>query len=106
MSNSNASVGVGQQNDSSKAGTPDGSQKSTGGSGPTDAQASGHRLDPIPAPGERPTANPAEGAGTAVTASNRGAQDTRSRQAGGAGLGSAETGANQTSADVSPRQRD
>jgi hypothetical protein len=42
-----------------------------------------------------------EGAGSAATASTRGPQDTRSRQAGGTatGLGAPETGANQSPSD-------
>ena len=50
----------------------------------------------------------AEGADTAVTAINRGYQDTRSRQAspGSTGLGSPETGGNQSEDDLAPPRRD
>lgn len=50
----------------------------------------------------------AEGAGTAATATNRGYQDTRSRQAspGSTGLGAPETGGNQTEDDLAPPRRD
>ncbi|MES2743252.1 MAG: hypothetical protein V4754_20200 [Pseudomonadota bacterium] len=107
MSTSNASVGVGRENDSSKAGTQDGSQQATGGSGPVDNQQTIARHGQAPTPGDSPAQRSAEGAATAVTASNRGAQDTRSAQAGGTGtgLGSGETGANQTPADVSPNRQ-
>ncbi|CAH0197341.1 hypothetical protein SRABI118_01651 [Massilia sp. Bi118] len=45
-----------------------------------------------------------EGAGTAATATARGAQDTRSQQAGiqETGLGTPETGGNQSEADLAP----
>jgi len=45
-----------------------------------------------------------EGAGTAATATARGAQDTRSQQAGiqQTGLGTPETGGNQSEADLAP----
>jgi hypothetical protein len=49
----------------------------------------------------------AEGAGTAATATARGAQDTRSRQAGinPTGLGTPETGGNQSEDDLAPPYR-
>jgi hypothetical protein len=45
-----------------------------------------------------------EGAGTAATAAGRGAQDTRSQQAGisPTGLGTPETGGNQSEDDLAP----
>lgn len=48
-----------------------------------------------------------EGAGTAATATGRGKQDTRSRQAGisETGLGTPETGGNQSPEDLAPRNR-
>lgn len=51
---------------------------------------------------------PAEGEGTAATAINRGYQDTRSRQAspGSTGLGSPETGGNQSEDDLAQPRRD
>jgi hypothetical protein len=55
-----------------------------------------------------PEAEPdAEGADTAATAINRGYQDTRSRQAspGSTGLGSPETGGNQSEDDLAPPRR-
>jgi hypothetical protein len=49
-------------------------------------------------------AKEAEGAGTAATAIGRGAQDTRSQQAGinPTGLGTPETGGNQSEDDLAP----
>jgi hypothetical protein len=49
---------------------------------------------------------PQEGADTAATAVARGAQDTRSRQAGinPTGLGTPETGGNQSEDDLAPRK--
>ena len=48
-----------------------------------------------------------EGAGTAATATGRGAQDTRSQQAGiqPDGLGTPETGGNQSEDDLAPPRR-
>lgn len=48
-----------------------------------------------------------EGAGTAATAVGRGAQDTRSQQAapGSTGLGTPETGGNQSEADLAPPRK-
>jgi hypothetical protein len=48
-----------------------------------------------------------EGAGTAATAVGRGAQDTRSQQAGinPTGLGTPETGGNQSEEDLAPRRK-
>lgn len=50
------------------------------------------------------TAAETEGAGTAATATARGAQDTRSQQAGinPTGLGTPETGGNQSEGDLAP----
>jgi hypothetical protein len=49
-----------------------------------------------------------EGAGTAATAVGRGAQDTRSQQAGisPTGLGTPETGGNQSEEDLPPPRRE
>jgi hypothetical protein len=49
-------------------------------------------------------ATESEGAGTAATATARGAQDTRSQQAGiqPTGLGTPETGGNQSPDDLAP----
>ena len=86
----------------------------TGGSGgdqqtkPRDEEAAGA------APGtgrsaqpESSDAMPPEGAGTAATATGRGAQDTRSQQAGigPTGLGTPETGANQSEEDLAPPRK-
>jgi hypothetical protein len=48
-----------------------------------------------------------EGAGTAATATGRGAQDTRSQQAGiqPTGLGTPETGGNQSPDDLAPPRK-
>jgi hypothetical protein len=50
---------------------------------------------------------PPEGADTAATATGPGAQDTRSRQAGinPTGLGTPETGGNQSEADLAPPRK-
>jgi hypothetical protein len=55
-----------------------------------------------------PSATPPEGAGTAATAVGRGAQDTRSQQAGilPTGLGTPETGGNQSEEDLAPPRKD
>jgi hypothetical protein len=52
-------------------------------------------------------ASGAEGAGTAATATGRGAQDTRSQQAGiqPTGLGTPETGGNQSPEDLAPPRK-
>ena len=67
------------------------------------APGSGRPADP----GSRQGAEP-EGAGTAATATARGAQDTRSSQAGRlpTGLGTPETGANQDERDLAPPRRE
>jgi hypothetical protein len=53
-------------------------------------------------------AETAEGAGTAATNVGRGAQDTRSQQAGinPTGLGTPETGGNQSEEDLAPPRRE
>jgi hypothetical protein len=58
-------------------------------------------------PGSRQDAEP-EGAGTASTATVRGAQDTRSSQAGRlpTGLGTPETGGNQNAGDLAPPRQE
>jgi hypothetical protein len=99
-----ASVGVGPANDSHP-----GSQQASGGSGgsqltrsleDTRSAAPSAAAD---AAGDAQEAAP-EGAGSAVTASTRGPQDTHSHQAGATatGLGAPETGANQRAADLAP----
>jgi hypothetical protein len=98
----------------------------TGGSGgeqqtqPRDEEAAGTDLDSKqsaqPASGQgssqgtsqgdEPVAQP-EGAGSAATAVARGAQDTRSQQAGinPTGLGTPETGGNQSEEDLPPPRK-
>jgi hypothetical protein len=53
------------------------------------------------------TASGTEGAGTAATATARGAQDTRSQQSGiqPTGLGTPETGGNQSERDLAPPRK-
>lgn len=82
----------------------------TGGSG-VNQQAEDKDQQAAPSPpaaqsadaGNRQSAEP-EGAGTAATATTRGYQDTRSSQAGRqpTGLGTPETGGNQTERDLAP----
>jgi hypothetical protein len=59
---------------------------------------------PAPPDSSQPGTAPAEGADTAATATARGAQDTRSQQAGinPTGLGTPETGGNQSEGDLAP----
>jgi len=87
----------------------------TGGSGgrqqtkPRDEEAAGGNASAQPgsSPGGSETTRP-EGAGTAATAVGRGAQDTRSQQAGinPTGLGTPETGGNQSEDDLAPPRKD
>lgn len=111
MSTQNAggsqSVGPGPGDDR-RGGLPgeDGSQKETGGSGGEqltrnlEDTGSADPMMPVDAGMDNKLPEP-EGAGTAATASTRGAQDTHSNQAGstGTGLGARETGANQSASD-------
>lgn len=107
------SVGVGPLNDRQGA-APDGegSQRASGGSG--GAQLTRNLEDTgsgaPSAPVARATDGPDDvgeqlGEGTDMAATNRGVQDTRSRQAKAAegGLGAPETGANQGPDDLAPR---
>lgn len=104
---SNQSIGTGQ--DENKQGAiRDGSQRETGGSGGAGQTASqvspGNAQSSTSGPAQ--TGRPVEAEGSDATATTRGAQDTRSRQAGDAQLGSPETGANQSPADLPhPRGR-
>jgi hypothetical protein len=70
----------------------------SGTSGKTQGDKLQHAVDAASRP---------EGAGTAATATARGAQDTRSQQAGiqETGLGTPETGGNQSEADLAPPYR-
>ncbi len=103
-----ASVGVGPENDSRPN---EGSQRASGGSGgqqmtrsleDTGSAAPSPRVERN---GESKQEAP-EGAGSAVTASTRGPQDTHSQQAGTTptGLGAPETGANQVPSDLAPKK--
>jgi hypothetical protein len=103
------SVGVGPANDSRDG---EGSQRATGGSGGAGLTRSLEDTG-SDAPSES-AGEPTVGAddagehlaeGTDMTAINRGAQDTRSRQAGSTktGLGAPETGANQGPDDLAPK---
>jgi hypothetical protein len=82
-------------------------QQETGGGG---AQLTHSTGDIDSAPGQAEASTPAapepapEADGSAVQSGARGAQDTRGQQAGGTGtgLGSPETGANQSEADLPP----
>jgi hypothetical protein len=106
-----ASVGVGQENDRAGRGRDgEGSQRETGGSGgpglTRNLEDTGSDAPYEPA-GEATVEGDVEqlAEGTDMTAVNRGAQDTRSRQAESVetGLGAAETGANQGPDDLAPR---
>jgi hypothetical protein len=104
------SVGVGPANDARDG---EGSQRATGGSGgpglTRNLEDTGSGA-PSDSAGE-PTVGPDDvgeqlAEGTDMTATNRGVQDTRSRQAGSTetGLGAPETGANQGPDDLAPRR--
>jgi hypothetical protein len=83
-------------------------QQETGGSGGAQLTQSSGEIDSAPgqAPGNKPPApgSPPQSHDSAVQSGARGAQDTRSQQAGGTGtgLGTPETGANQSEADLPP----
>lgn len=107
--NAGASQSVGPgPGDDRRGGLPgaDGSQKETGGSGGEqltrnlEDTGSADPMMPVDAGMNNKLPEP-EGAGIAATAATRGAQDTRSNQAGstGTGLGAPETGANQSASD-------
>jgi hypothetical protein len=108
------SVGVGPSND--RQGGPrdsDGSQRASGGSGGSgltrslEDTGSAAPVEPVGEQMEGPDDVEAqiEAEGSAMTATNRGPQDTRSRQAGSVetGLGAPETGANQSPDDLAPK---
>jgi hypothetical protein len=97
-----ASVGIGPENDGS-----DQSQRETGGSGGEQMTRSLDDTDSdAPSPhAEREQGDDApEAAGSAATATTRGAVDTHSHQgsAGKTGLGVPETGGNQQPGDMAP----
>ena len=101
------SVGVGPGNDNQKH-----SQQDSGGSG--GAQLT-RNLDDVGSAAPSTSVDlideampiAPEGAGSAATATTRGAQDTRAHQAGstGTGLGAPETGANQQTSDLPPPRK-
>jgi hypothetical protein len=105
---SDASVGVGPDNDRRDN---EGSQRASGGSGGApltrslEDTGSGKPSPAVERNGESKQEAP-EGAGSAATAATRGPQDTHSRQAGSTatGLGAPETGANQTPSDLAPKK--
>ena len=101
------SVGAGQDNDSGEQ-----SQRGSRGSGGGDDAQLTHNLEDVDSeapstPAELIDEAAPEGAGTAATASTRGAQDTRASQAGSTstGLGAPETGANQQVSDLAPPRK-
>jgi hypothetical protein len=104
---SDASVGVGPENDRRES---EGSQRASGGSGGEQLTRSLEDTDsaapspPVERNGESEQEAP-EGAGSAATAATRGPQDTHSKQAGSTptGLGAPETGANQEPRDLAPQ---
>ena len=97
-------VGVGPGNDGRGH-----SQQGSGGSGAGQLKGNlGSAAPSIPAPLiDEATPVAPEGAGSAATATTRGAQDTRAHQAGstGTGLGAPETGANQQASDLPPPRK-
>jgi hypothetical protein len=104
-----AAIGIGGTTSGEEGATPDHeTMAETGGSG-GDALTQPRREESAPStPYGEAAAGEAEpepeGAGTDATAIARGAQDTRSRQAspGDAGLGTPETGGNQSERDLAP----
>lgn len=113
-----ATIGVGGTTSGEEGATPDHeTMAETGGSGgdaltqprreetaPLSHQESRQEAVPGSRQGEPADQADAEGADTAATAIARGAQDTRSRQAspGSTGLGTPETGGNQSERDLAP----
>ena len=103
----NQSVGAGPANDSGKH-----SQQDSGGSGGAqltrnlDDVGSAAPSPPVPLVDEAMPVAP-EGAGSAATATTRGAHDTRANQDGSTstGLGAPETGANQQASDLPPPRK-
>jgi hypothetical protein len=102
-----ATIGLGNETSGEEGATPDHeSMAETGGSG-GDALTQPRRIESAPYAGARDAAQEheeAEGENTAATAIARGAQDTRSAQAspGSTGLGTPETGGNQSERDLAP----
>ncbi|MDN4053898.1 hypothetical protein QPK32_12495 [Massilia sp. YIM B02763] len=105
-----ATIGIGGTTSGEQGATPDHeTMAETGGSG-GDALTKPRREEAAPATpsatrqDEATDEADAEGADTAATAIARGAQDTRSRQAspGDTGLGTPETGGNQSERDLAP----
>jgi len=108
-----ATTAIGGRTSGEAGATPDHeTMAETGGSG-GDALTQPRDIERAPLAGSRQSADGnrqgeqdviPEGAGTAATATARGAQDTRSRQAGlgETGLGTPETGGNQDEGDLPP----
>jgi hypothetical protein len=102
-----AAIGLGNETSGEEGATPEHeTMAETGGSG-GDALTKPRREEVAPSPRQalfEDAAEEAEGAGTPATAIARGAQDTRSRQAspGATGLGTPETGGNQSEKDLAP----
>lgn len=98
------SVGSGRDNDSGEQ-----SQRGSGGSGGAQPTRNLEDVDgeALSTPAELIDEAAPEGAGTAATASTRGAQDTHASQAGSTstGLGAPETGANQQMSDLAPPRK-
>jgi len=108
-SNGPATVGIGEATSGQAGATPSHeTQQETGGSGGAQLTHSTGEIDKPP--GTTPPDAPAPGSttdeaqGSAMQSGARGAQDTRARQGGttGTGLGTPETGANQSSGDLAP----
>lgn len=112
-----AAIGVGGVTSGQAGATPSHeTQRETGGSGGDQLTASqgdveagdqaGDRDGAVAQPGAAPLVppNPAEPAETSMHSGARGAADTRSGQAGGTGtgIGSPESGANQSPEDLAP----
>jgi hypothetical protein len=105
-----ATIGLGNATSGEEGATPEHeTMAETGGSG-GDALTKPRREEVAPSARQElleDAAEEAEGADTPATATARGAQDTRSRQAspGSTGLGTPETGGNQNEGDLAPPRR-
>ncbi|MGJ9416459.1 hypothetical protein ACHAC9_01650 [Massilia sp. CMS3.1] len=98
-----ATVGIGGTTSGQAGATPaHETQQETGGSGGAQLTHSTGEIDAPP--GTTPA--PSEAKGSAMQTGARGAQDTQAQQAGGTGtgLGSRESGANQSDKDLPPAQ--
>ena len=104
-----ATVGLGGLTSGQSGATPTHeTQQETGGSGGDQLTQSTGEIERPPGSGPRPTPDAPQTVpdadGSAMQSGARGAQDTRGNQAGGTGtgLGSRETGANQSEEDLPP----